>query len=346
MNATIKRESFGKLPDGRTAELFTLTNGRGVVAKVTDYGTIITELLVPDRNGNLADVVLGFDKLEGYLGTHPYFGCTVGRVANRIAGGRFTLDGQTYKLAVNNGTNHLHGGLAGFSMKLWAAALAGNNAVAFTYRSPDGEEGYPGTLDVRVVMTLTEENELRLDYRATTDRPTILNLTNHSYFNLAGKGLVLDHELKLGAQAYTPVDENSIPTGEIRPVSGSPVDFTRPAPIGSRFSQLGSQPVGYDHNFIIDGGGKSLVLAAWVREPASGRVMETWTTEPGVQLYTANYLDGKLTGKGGQRYERHCAFCLETQHYPDSINKPQFPSIVLRPGEVYQQTTIYKFSTE
>ncbi len=345
MNATIKREIFGTLPDGRTAELFTLTNSHGLVAKVTNLGTIITELHVPDRNGQLGDVVLGFDKLEGYLADHPYFGCTVGRFANRIAGGRFDLDGKTYKLAVNNGPNHLHGGIEGFSKKLWDAQTS-DRAVEFFYRSPDGEEGYPGNMDVRVSMELSDANELRLDYRATTDQATILNLTNHSYFNLAGRGTVLDHELKLGARAFTPADENLIPTGEIRPVAGTPMDFTRPTPIGSRFSALGGSPAGYDHNFVIDDPGKGPRFAAWVREPQSGRVLEAWTTEPGVQLYTANFLDGSLTGKGGQRYIQHCGFCLETQHYPDSIHKPQFPSVILRPGAVYTQTTIYRFLTQ
>lgn len=343
MSATIKREIFGKLADGRSVELFTLTNRDGLVAKITNFGTIITELHVPDRQGQLGDVVLGFSKLDGYLADHPYFGCTVGRFANRIAGGRFELDGKTYNLAVNNGPNHLHGGIEGFSKKLWAAKLNGR-AIEFSYRSPNGEEGYPGNMDVQVTMQLTDANELRLDYRATTDQPTILNLTNHSYFNLAGKGTILDHELKLGAKAFTPVDANLIPTGEIRPVAGTPMDFTRPAPIGSRFKELGGSPAGYDHNFVIDNyDAKTPRFAASVRDPQSGRVVEAWTTEPGIQFYTANFLDGSLTGKGGQRYVQHCGFCLETQHFPDSINKPQFPSVILRPGAVYTQTTIYRF---
>jgi aldose 1-epimerase len=344
MTAQARKSRFGKLPNGTAVDLYTLTNANGLVAKITNYGTIITELHVPDRHGQLRDVVLGFDNLEQYLKGHPCFGCTVGRVANRIAKGRFTLDGKTYSLAINNSPNHLHGGLKGFDKKLWQAEAQSGAAVKFTYTSPDGEEGYPGTLDVAVTMTLTDANELRLDYRAATDRATPVNLTNHSYFNLAGPGDVLRHELTIAADRYTPFDSTLIPTGEIKPVKGTPLDFTKPRAIGSRFSQLHTVPVGYDHNFVLNGGGKGLALAARVYEPESGRVMEVHTTEPGVQLYTANHLDGSLTGKGGIVYRQHAGLCLETEHFPDSVNQPGFPSIILRPDQIYRQATLFKFS--
>ena len=346
MAAQARKSSFGKLPDGRAADLYTLTNANGLVAKVTNYGTIITELQVPDRQGNLGDVVLGFDEFSPYLKEHPFFGATVGRVANRIAKGRFTLDGKTYSLAVNNGPNHLHGGLRGFDKMLWKAEPLVGAAVRFSYISADGEEGYPGTLAVTVTMTLTDANELRLDYSATTDKPTPINLTNHSFFNLAGAGSALGHELMIAADHYTPADATLIPTGEIKPVKGTPLDFTTPQPIGVRFPQLHNNPVGYDTNYVLNARGKSLALAARVREPASGRVMEVHTTQPGVQLYTANYLDGSLTGKRGMVYQRHDAFCLETQHFPDSVNHPDFPSVILRPGQAYRHITIFKFSNQ
>ena len=344
MKATVQRSSFGTLPDGTAVDLFTLTNAHGLVAKITNYGTIITELHVPDRVGNLGDVVLGFDNLDQYLKVHPYFGCTVGRVANRIAKAQFTLDGHTYKLAVNNGPNHLHGGIKGFDKMVWKADPQPGAAVKFSYSSPDGEEGYPGKLDVTVTIALTDANELKIDYAAITDKPTPVNLTNHSYFNLAGAGDILNHELTLMAEYHTPSDANSIPTGEIKSVKGTPMDFTIPKPIGSRFSQIKREPVGYDNNFVLNSGGKKLALAARVYEPQSGRVLELQTTEPGVQLYTANYLDGSLIGKGGTVYRQHCGFCLETQHYPDSVNKPKFPPIILRPGQTYRQTTVHKFT--
>ena len=346
MKASIQRSAFGKLPEGTAVELFTLRNAHGLIAKITNYGTIITELHVPDRNGALGDVVLGFDNLAQYLRGHPCFGCTVGRVANRIAGGRFVLEGKTYTLAINNGPNHLHGGLKGFDKVLWQATPLAGAAVKFAYTSREGEEGYPGTLAVEVIMRLTDADELRIDYSALTDKPTPVNLTNHSYFNLAGQGDALAHELMLAADYYTPADAHSIPTGQIAPVKGTPLDFTTPHPIGSRFSQLKCDPIGYDNNFVLNGGGKSLAFAARVLEPVSGRVMELFTTEPGVQLYTANYLDGSLTGKGGAVYRRHAAFCLETQHYPDSVNQPKFPSVILRPGQTYRQTTVHKFTTK
>jgi aldose 1-epimerase len=345
MTARVQKSSFGKLPDGTAVDLYTLTNANGLVAKVTNYGAIITELHVRDRQGKLGDVVLGFDNLPQYLNGHPYFGATVGRVANRIAKGRFTLDGKTYTLATNNGPNHLHGGLKGFDKVLWKADPQAGAAMKFTYTSPDGEEGYPGTLAVAVTMTLTDANELRLDYHATTDQPTPVNLTNHSYFNLAGQGDVLGCELMIAADYYTPSDSTLIPTGEIKAVKGTPMDFTQPRPIGSRFPQLQTSPVGYDHNYVLNAGGKSLALAARVYEPRSGRVLEAHTTQPGVQFYTANFLDGSLTGKREVVYRQHTGFCLETQHFPNAVNQAEFPPIILRPGQTYHHTTVFKFST-
>ncbi len=344
MNTSVTRSPFGRLPDGTAVDLFTLTNAHGLVAKVTNYGTIITELHVPDRHGQLGDVVLGFDNLDQYLKGHPYFGCTTGRVANRIAQGHFTLEGRSYHLAVNDGPNHLHGGLKGFDKVVWNAEPQAGAAVKFTYTSPEGEEGYPGTLSTTVVMTLSDQDELALDYTATTNRTTILNLTNHTYFNFAGEGDIRDHELTFAANSYTPSDENLIPTGEINPVKGTPLDFTSPQLIGARFDQLTNEPRGYDNNFVINRAGKGLALTARVYEPKSGRAMELTTTQPGVQLYTANWLDGSLTGKGGVVYHRHTGFCLETQHFPDSINHHSFPSVILRPEQTYRQTTVHKFS--
>lgn len=345
MNPQVQSSEFGRLSDGARVQLFTLTNSRGLVAKVSDYGTIITELHVPDRSGKTGDVVLGFDNLGQYLKGHPYFGCTVGRVANRIAGGQFTLEGKAYKLAINNGPNHLHGGLKGFDKVVWKAEPQPGAAVKFSYSSADGEEGYPGKVDVTVVVALSEQNELSLEYTAVCDKPTPINLTNHSYFNLAGTGDVLRHELTIAADYFTPKNQDSIPTGEIKPVKGTPLDFTKAQAIGSRFAQLTEKPAGYDHNFVLNGGGKTLAFAARVFEPGSGRVMELWTSEPGVQLYTSNYLDGSLTGKRGVVYRQHSAFCLETQHFPDSVNHPNFPSTILRPGQTYRQTTVHKFTT-
>jgi aldose 1-epimerase len=310
-----------------------LTNANGLVAKITNYGTIITELHTKDRQGKLGDIVHGFDTLEPYLKGHPYFGCTVGRFANRIAKGKFTLDGKTYTLAVNNGPNHLHGGLKGFDKVVWKAQPQPGSAVKFTYTSKDGEEGYPGNLKVVVFMTLTDEDELRIDYGAVADAPTPVNLTNHSYFNLAGSGDILSHELMLAADRFTATDADLIPTGELKPVKGTPLDFTVPTAIGSRFSQMTSSPAGYDDNFVLLSGGKSLAVAARVYEPKTGRGLEVHTTEPGIQLYTGNFLDGSLTGKGGFVYSQHSAFCLETQHFPDSVNQPKFPSVILAPGQ-------------
>lgn len=344
MSSTVQKASFGRTSDGTTVDLYKLTNANGLVAKISTYGTTITELHVPDRQGRSADIVLGFDNLAQYLQGHPFFGCIAGRVANRIAKGRFTLNGKTYQLAINNGPNHLHGGLKGFDKYVWRAQSLPGAAVQLTHTSPDGDEGYPGKVEVGLTMALTDSNELRLDYTAVTDQPTPVNLTNHSYFNLAASGDILEHELLLAADYYTPTDDTLIPTGELKPVKGTPMDFTTPQPIGSRFSRLTSKPVGYDTNFVINGGGKALTLAARAYEPKSGRVLEVFTTEPGVQLYTANYLNGSLTGKGSKVYRQHTGFCLETQHFPDSVNHPDFPSIILQPGQTYRQTTVFKFS--
>jgi aldose 1-epimerase len=349
--ASVQKQAFGKTPDGAEVDLYTLTNTSGMTAKIMTYGAILTELDVPDRNGKSEDVTLGFDDLKDYLAGHPFFGATVGRVANRVAKGRFTLDGKEFKLATNNGPNSLHGGLKGFDKVVWKAeprTAADGAAVKFEYVSKDGEEGYPGNLTATVTYTLTNENELRLDYTATTDRATPVNLTNHTYFNLAGakSGDILGHELMLAADKYTPADDTLIPTGEIKPVKDTPLDFTTPRRIGDRINQLKGDPVGYDHNFVLNGEGKKLALAARVRDPRSDRVMEMYTTEPGVQFYTGNFLDGKQTGRGGVVYKKHAGFCLEAQHFPDSVNHPNFPSMILKPGETYKQTTIYKFSAK
>jgi aldose 1-epimerase len=348
----IVQTPFGSLADGREVELFALANRHGMRASIATYGGIVTSLTVPDRYGENADVVLGFDNLEGYLAGHPYFGAIVGRYGNRVSKGSFTLDGETFTLARNNGENHLHGGIEGFDKALWGAqarSLPVGPQLRLRYVSADGEEGYPGKLDIIVHYTLTRDDELRIDYRATTDKPTHVNLTNHSYFNLAGAGCgdILNHEVLINADHFTPVDQRLIPTGEIRGVEGTPLDFRQPAAIGARIDDDDEQlrfASGYDHNFVLNGADKGLSFAARVFEPASGRVMEVLTSEPGVQFYTANFLDGSLTGKRGTIYGRRCAFCLETQHFPDSPNKLQFPTTVLRPGEVYESTTIYRFS--
>ena len=348
MEATVTKILFGKTPSGKRVDLFTLTNSQGLCAKITNYGTIITELWVPDREGRLGNIVLGFDNLRQYLAGNPsYLGCTVGRVANRTARGRFQLDGKKYKLAVNNGPHHLHGGAKGFDKVVWSAKIVNGReaAVAFTYLSRDGEEGYPGNLDVTVLMTLTNCDELRIDYTATTDRATPVNLTNHSYFNLIGRGNVLGHELKLAAKAYIPVDATSIPIGKQVPVAGTAFDFTKRKPIGRDFARLTGKPIGYDHNFVLKGGGQRLAACATVYERTSGRVMEVRTTEPGVQVYTGNWLDGTQCGHSGIYYAQHSGLCLETQHFPDSLHHPRFPPIILRPGQTYTTTTTYKFST-
>lgn len=347
-----KRSAFGKMADGQTVDLFTLTNTHGMEVKITSYGGRIVSILVPDRHGKMADVVLGYDHLDGYLAKNdPFFGTLVGRYANRIANARFALNGVVYKLEPNDGTNSLHGGSQGFDKKVWKAReiAATDPALELTYLSKDGEEGYPGDLSVKVVYTLTADNGLRIDYTATTDKETALNLTNHSYFNLAGQGNgdILNHLLLLNADKFTPVDAKLIPTGELRSVAGTPFDFRRPTAIGARIDADNEQlkfGKGYDHNFVINRDGHSMALAARVTDPESGRVLEVLTTQPGVQLYTGNHLDGTVRGKGGKVYGPRSAFCLETQHFPDSPNQPGFPTTVLKPGQTYRQSTIFKFS--
>ena len=352
---TIKQEPFGVTKNGKAATLYTLRNANGVTAKITNYGGIVASLTAPDRNGKFADIVLGYDNLAGYINKTPYFGCIVGRYGNRIAKGKFTLDGQTYCLVTNNGPNALHGGIVGFDKVLWKARpfeSATGPALELCYVSKDGEEGYPGTLSVKAVYTLTADNGLRLDYTATTDKATVVNLTQHSYFNLAGQGSgdILGHQVVINADAFTPVDSTLITTGEIRPVSGTPFDFTKPHAIGERVNQPDAQLKfggGYDHNWILNRGfDKQLSLAATVTEPKSGRVLEVWTTEPGLQFYCGNFLDGSITGKSGKVYQHRYAFCMEPQHYPDSPNKALFPSVVLRPGDTYTHTLIYKLTVK
>lgn len=342
----LESKDWGTTPDGTRVSLFTLSNPAGLVAKITNYGGIVTELWTPDRNGAPGNIVLGFDNLDQYLGGHPFFGAIAGRVANRIAGAKFTLEGREYKLAANDGPNHLHGGLKGFDKKVWLAkptASAPDAAgLELSCLSKDGEEGYPGNLAVSATYLLTDQNELRIDYSATTDQSTPINLTNHSYFNLAAAGDVLDHEVLIAASRYTPVDAGLIPTGEIVNVKDSPLDFTTPKTIGARLEKLKPNPGGYDHNYVLDHAGKLTALAARVRDPKTGRVLEVYTTEPGLQLYTGNFLDGKLTGVGGMVYRQHSGLCLETQHFPDAVHQAAFPSIILRPGETYRSTTIFK----
>ena len=340
------------LVNAQKIESFTLKNQRGMEVKIINFGGIVTSIKVPDRSGKFADVVLGFDNPDDYLKPHPSFGAAVGRYANRIAKGRFTLNGVEYKLAVNNGENHLHGGIKGFDDVFWTAEqvnTAAGPAVRLTYLSKDGEEGYPGNLNVTMTYTLTLRNELRIDYVATTDKDTVINLTHHSYFNLAGEGNgdILNHRLKLNAARFTPTDAGSIPTGELRSVRGTPFDFLTPHAIGDRINQDDEQLKfgnGYDHNFVINGRMGSLRQAAVVTDPSSGRVMEVWTTEPGIQLYTGNFLDGTLVGPSGKAYQRRSGFCLETQHYPDSPNKPNFPTTTLKKGATFKSTTIYRFT--
>ena len=349
MKPNVTQSVFGKLPSGKTAHLYTLTNARGCVARISNYGAIITELHVPDRNGRLGDVVLGFDNLKQYLTNDYYLGATCGRVANRIAKGKFTLDGKKFSLATNNGPNALHGGRKGFDKVLWRATPLQGATVRLDYTSADGEEGYPGKLAVTVIMKLTDANELLIDYTATTTQPTPINLTNHSYFNLAGRGDIKKHLLTLAADFYTPNDDTQIPTGEIRPVKGTPFDFTKPAAIGARFAKLGGKPQGYDHNFVLRGDAThsgAPAFAARVTEPTTGRVLDIFTTTPGVQLYTANWFDGTLTGKNGIRYTPHTGLALEAQHFPNAVNTPHFPNTILRPGETYRQLTIHRFSTK
>lgn len=330
-------------------EIFTLTGPGGLEARITNYGGIIVSLSAPDRTGRLADVVLGLDDLAGYIAGHPFFGALAGRYANRIARGKFSLNGVEYSLARNNGENHLHGGIRGFDKAVWSVRDVSRQRLQLSYWSEDGEEGYPGNLSVTVVYALTDQNELRIDYTAATDKDTVVNLTNHSYFNLAGQGQgdILGTELKLFADQFTPVDEKLIPTGELRDVEGTPFDFRIPTAIGARIGQDDRQlrfAGGYDHNFVLRGGGGSLAMAASVLDPGSGRMMEVLTTEPGVQLYTANSFDGTRRGKAGSTYSRRSGFCLETQHFPDSPNQPHFPSTVLKAGGQYASTTVYRFN--
>jgi len=351
--ASVARAPFGRTPDGQTVELFTLTNARGIEVRAINYGGIIVSLRVPDRGGRLGDVVLGHDGLEGYLKASPYFGCIVGRYGNRIAKGQFTLDGHTYHLVTNNGPNHLHGGTKGFDKVVWKAdpvEAADSAGVVFAYTSKDGEEGYPGNLAARVTYTLNDRDELAFEYVATTDKATPVNLTQHSYFNLAGEGTrdVLDHQVTIDADRFTPVDATLIPTGVLASVTGTPFDFRKATAIGARIEQKDEQLVrggGYDHNFVLNRKGPGLARVIRVVEPTTGRVMEVSTTEPGVQFYTGNFLDGTVTGKSGHVYRRRYGFCLETQHYPDSPNHPSFPSTILRPGREYRSKTVLAFST-
>jgi aldose 1-epimerase len=339
------------MPDGTVIDLFTLTNAHGVSVRAITFGAILVSIKVPDPSGRLEDVAIGHDTLDGYLTRSRFFGAAVGRYGNRIGGAQFTLDGREYPLAKNNGPNHLHGGITGFDKVVWRGAVTQDPrgaSVVFARTSPDGEEGYPGTLDSTISYTLTASDELVIEYQATTDKTTHVNLTNHSYFNLAGDGSgdVLAHRLTLYADRYTPVDAGQIPTGELAPVEGTPFDFRRETPIGARIDSPHDQlriGGGYDHNFVINRNGPGLVRAARVVEPSSGRTLEVSTTEPGVQFYSGNRLDGSITGKGGHVYGARAGFCLETQHFPDSPNKPQFPSTVLRPGEVYRSATVFRF---
>ncbi|NLF09186.1 MAG: galactose mutarotase [Pirellulaceae bacterium] len=344
----IKQETFGKTPDGETVDLYTLTNTNGLRIKIMTYGATIVAVETPDREGRMANITLALDSLDDYLKEHPYLGSTVGRYANRIAKGKFSIEGREYTLAANDGSNHLHGGTKGFDKAVWKAEpVEGDDfvGVRFTHESPDGDEGYPGKLSAAVTYSLTKDNELRMEYEAETDAPTVINLTNHTYWNLAGGGKtdVLEHTLTLNADRYLPADAGLIPLGELKPVKDTPMDFTQPMTIGSRIKQVD----GYDHCYVLNKveGETAPTFVAKITEPSSGRVMEIFTTQPGVQFYTGNFLDGSLGG-GGAVFQRHYGFCLETQHYPDSPNQPEFPITILRPGEKYRHTTIHKFGVE
>jgi aldose 1-epimerase len=342
---------FDRTPDGQSVDLITLRNQAGIEVRIMTYGATILSLKTPDRAGTLDDISLGFDTFAPYVDKSPYFGTVVGRYGNRIAKGKFTLDGQTYTLATNNGPNHLHGGNKGFDKKVWKPDTFQNASgvgVKLSYVSADGEEGYPGTLSADVTYTLNDKNELIVDYHATTDKATVVNLTQHTYFNLAGDKAndILGHQLQLNADRYTPVDDTLIPTGELAPVDGTPFDFRTPTAIGARIGQDNEQlkrGKGYDHNWVLTRQGEGLSLAARVVEPTSGRTLEIRTTEPGIQFYSGNFLDGTLTGKGGRVYPQRSGFCLETQHFPDSPNHPNFPSTVLRPGQEYKTQTVFAF---
>lgn len=347
----VKEESFRGVHNGKPTGLYTLKNKNGLIAQVTNYGAIIVSIFAPDRKGNMVDVVQGYDTVEEYInGNSPYMGAVVGRCANRIAKGKFTLLGKQYTLAVNNGPNHLHGGIKGFSKVVWDVTSVSDSNVKMQYFSADGEEGYPGNLMVSVTYTLTDKNELRLDYFATTDKTTVVNLAGHSYFNLAGEGSgsIYDHELMINGNFFTPTDDTNIPTGEIWNVVGTPMDFTTPKKIGSEIDKDYEQlkyGAGYDHNWVLNHRTRTLGLAAVAHDPVSGRLMEVYTTQPGVQLYTANWIDGEK-GKGGKKYGKRWAFCLETQHFADAINKPHFPSTILNPSGKYRQSCIYKFGVK
>ncbi len=348
----IHKQLFGATQSGTPVDLYTLSNDHGVQVKITNYGGIIVSLVTPDRTGKPDDIVLGFDTLAEYLAPHPFFGALVGRFANRIAEGKFTLKGKQYELVTNAGGNHLHGGNKGFDKVVWDAEMAGvDDAVSLrlTYLSKDGEEGYPGNLNVEVTYTLTNDNELRVDYAATTDQATILNLTNHSYFNLAGRGNNLNHVMMINADRFTPVSDKLVPTGELRSVEGTPLDFRQPTRIGDRIEADDEQirfGGGYDHNWVVNGEAGDLRLAARVTEPTSGRVLEVYTTQPGVQFYSGNMMPKTITGRGGMVYPWRGAVCLETQHFPDSPNHPEFPTVVLEPGERFAETTVFKFGAE
>ncbi|AHM62991.1 aldose 1-epimerase [Flammeovirgaceae bacterium 311] len=353
-NMKVEKQDFGTTKEGTPVDLYVLTNSRGVIAKITNYGGIITSLILPDKNGKMEDVVLGFDSLSGYLQEDvPYFGAIIGRYGNRIAKGKFSLDGQEYTLARNNGPNTLHGGAQGFDKRVWQAEEVRNDqgvGVKMRYVSPDGEEGYPGTLTSDVVYTLTDDNELIIEYTATTDKPTVVNLTNHSYFNFTGntKRDILDHQVMISADKFVPVDGDLIPTGQLQDVAGTPMDFSKPIPVGQNINsdheqiRLGG---GYDHTWVLGEPGE-MKLAATVYEPTTGRYMEVHTTEPGVQFYTGNFLKGQLVGKGDVAYQYRYGLCLETQHFPDSPNQPDFPSVELRPGETYTTKTVHKFAVK
>jgi len=352
--ASVTRAPFGVTPGGDSVDLFTLTNPHGMEVRVMTYGGIIVSIKVPDRTGAFDDVVLGYDSLGGYLRSSPYFGAIVGRYGNRIAHGTFTIDGESYHLDKNNGPNALHGGVKGFDKVVWRAESIKHDStvgVLLTHTSPDGDQGYPGTVQARVSYALTPDNKLIVSYHATTDKATPINLTQHSYFNLAGagKGDILGHVMMINADRYTPVDSTLIPTGELAPVAGTPFDFRTPTAIGARIGQADQQLKnggGYDHNFVLNRNGDTLSLAARVLEPTTGRVLTVTTTQPGVQFYTGNFLDGTITGKGGHVYQRRYGFCLETQHFPDSPNHPTFPTTILRPGQEYQSQTVFRFSAQ
>jgi aldose 1-epimerase len=356
MSATITKADFGATTSGQAVEIYTLRNPHGAEARILTYGGIVQSLCVPDKNGQFADVVLGYDHLQGYLDQTPYFGALIGRYGNRIGGAKFTLADKTYSLAANNGPNSLHGGLVGFDKVVWTArpmATAHGPSLVLTYFSQDGEEGFPGNLAVTAIYTLTDKNELKLEFTATTDQPTICNLTHHSYFNLAGQGNgdILNHLVHINADRFTPVDSTLIPTGELRPVAGTPFDFRQPVAIGARINDPNDEQIkfagGYDDNWVLNQPApKVLSLATSVHEPTTGRTMEVWTTAPGIQFYTGNFLDGTITGKGGKVYPRRCAFCMEPQHFPDSPNQPHFPTTELKPGQTYRHTIVYKFSVE